>query len=174
MNSTTKRTIASVSAFGAVAALVIGVFGAASALGAATPAPEPSVTSVSYERPASLFEDVRPDIEPTVEPTETPAPVEPVVEEPAPAVEPEPAPVQPAPAEPAPAPAPPAPAPVVEPAPPAPAPAPAPPRLCPGGSSSVESDGYNDLACMPSIAPNGGSCFEGDNGMLPECAIFRL
>ena len=56
----------------------------------------------------------------------------------------------------------------------APAPAPAPAMHCPAGSSATESDGYNDTACMPNAAPNGGSCWEGDNGMLPECQPFRL
>lgn len=63
--------------------------------------------------------------------------------------------------------------PVEQPA-PAPAPAPAPePVRCPAGSSATESDGFNDTACMRSTANNGGSCWEGDNGMLPECQAFR-
>ena len=168
MNIDKKRVGAIASAFVAVGVIVGGTVGIASAVSPADPEP-----TNDRQRSTSIVVDETP--EPTVTPTETPTP-EPVVEEPV--VEPDvvepaaPAPV--APVAPAPAPvAPAAPAPPVV-APPAPEPpAPAPPVRCPGGSSSVESDGYNDLACMPNTAPNGGSCFEGDNGMLAECQSFR-
>lgn len=162
MNTKTKRVGTVTSAVAAVGLIVGGAWGIGAAVG--TPEPEPTsvVEPANLERPAADFEDVRPDVTPT--PTPTPTEAAPVVE-PAPA-EPAPAPV--APAAPAPAPAQPAPA-------PAPAqPAPAPPVSCPSGSTATDIDGAgNAVACMPITAPNGGSCFEGDNGNLPECQNFR-
>lgn len=165
METKTSRIIAG--SIGAAAILALSGFGIAFAAGnAEQPTPIPTSTaepSTFVERvPGEVIEKPTPTPEPT--PTEIPldetkAPVE---EEPAPAPAPEP--------EPAPAPAP---APAPKPA-PAPAPAPAPdPVRCPAGSSPTENDGVNDTACMPNTAPNGGSCFEGDNGMLPECQPFR-
>lgn len=164
MNTKTRRAGAIASSVAAVALVVGGAWGVGAALAQPGDTPAPAPTS-TFE--PSRFVDVEP--EPTDTPTPEPVPSElPVTEEPAPV---EPAPAEPAPAQPAPAPAPAPAPPVVEPA-PAPAPPP-PPVRCPAGSSSTESDGYNDLACMPNTAPNGGSCFEGDNGMLPECQPFR-
>lgn len=159
----TRRAGAIVTSVAAVGLIVGGAYGVSAAF-AASSAPAPAPTS-TFE--PSRFVDDEPIATPTPTPTEEPAPV---VESPAEIpLDESGAPAEPAPAEPAPAPAPP----VVEPAPaPAPPPPPAPVR-CPGGSSPTESDGYNDTACMPNTAPNGGSCFEGDNGMLPECQPFR-
>lgn len=159
-----RRVGAVITSVVAVGLIVGGAYGVA-AFAAPGMAPAPAPTS-TFE-PSRFVDDEPADPTPTPTPTEEPAPVVEPEPEPAPVVEPEPAPAEPAPA-PAPAPAPPAP--VVE---PAPAPAPPPPVRCPGGSSPTENDGYNDTACMPNVAPNGGSCFEGDNGMLPECQPFR-
>ena len=167
MNTKTRRAGAIASSVAAVALVVGGAWGVGAALAQPGDSTAPAPTS-TFE--PSRFVDVEP--EPTDTPTSEPVPSElPVTEEPAP-VEPapaEPAPVEPSPEEPAPAPAP-AP-PVVEPA-PAPAPPP-PPVTCPAGSTATDIVDGNAVTCMPNTAPNGGSCFEGDNGMLPECQPFR-
>lgn len=149
MNTKTKRGIAAGSSIAAVGAIVLGAWGVGSAIaGQPSPEPEPTVSTVSFERPASDFEDKRPDVTPTPtpEPTEEPV-VEEAPAEPAPA----PAPAQPvapapAPAEPAPAPAPAPPAPA--PAPPAPEPAPEPVK-CPAGTVPGAVDGAgNESMCQ--------------------------
>lgn len=62
MNSIAKRTAASVSAFVAVGAIVLGAFGVASAM----PEPTPTVTPANLERPAEDFAD-RLDYSPAAE-----------------------------------------------------------------------------------------------------------
>lgn len=145
----------------AIAAIVLGL--ALSGCGAVkSPISESTHSPVSfYERePGTTFEDPKLVEVPTEAPVEIPLDESGAPEEPAPAPQPAPAP------EPAPAPKP-APAPA-----PQPAPEPQPVR-CPAGSSATASDGFNDTSCMRDLADNGGSCWEGDNGMLQECQPFR-
>lgn len=158
MNASTKQTLGAVAAFVAVATIVTGSFAIAAEVSPHNnPTPEPTVSSVVYERPASSFADLF---------TPTPTP-EPVIESPAPVVE-EPAPVEEA--------EPPVaveeePTPVVVDESPAPVDTPDPIR-CPGGSVSVGSDGVNDTACLPAECLSGTV---GDpNAPRPQCeAAFR-
>ena len=140
MNARTKRIASTSTAVAAVALIIGGAWGVSAAVSAPAVEPEPTVSTVVHERPASEFTDVRPDVTPTPEPVvEEAPPTDVVTTDPAPVVEP-------APAAPAPAPAPVQPAPA--PAPAAPEPAPAPPvvegTIGGGDQQAGECREYND------------------------------
>lgn len=150
MQKLTKERIAVVG----VSVLAIGSLVGGSVWVANSLAPERE-RQVNYR----LYEPAPEKNEGVVEPTPTATPVQEVAPEPAPApdnpvVQPA-APVTPQePTQQAPASPQPAPEPVAEPPAPAPAPEPEPAPvavLCPGGSTSVSSDGFNDTACMPDV-----------------------
>lgn len=147
MKQRTKTAIATASAVLAVSAVVGGSIWASTTL---APEPDPKRTYRIYEpAPETTEREATPT--PTIEPTEAVvedvAPQTPVEQPAAPAPEaPQPqAPAPQQPQQPAPQPEPPAPAPA-----PQPEPEPAPvPVLCPSGSTSVGSDGFNDTGCLP-------------------------
>lgn len=148
MKDRTKKIAATVSGIIAIGAVVGGSVWASTTL---APDPDPKQTYRIYE-PAPETEERESTPTPTATPTEAVvedvAPQTPVEQPAAPAPEaPAPQPQAPQPQAPAPQPEPPAPAPQPEPQ-PEPEPAPV-PILCPGGSTSVGSDGFNDTSCLP-------------------------
>lgn len=151
MKQRTKTVIATASAVLAVSAVVGGSVWFSSAV---APTPEPKQTYRLYEPAPETTEreaTPTPTVTPTEAVTEDVAPQAPVEQAPAAPVEQAPAPQPEAPApepqQPDPQPQAPDPAPA-----PQPEPEPAPvPILCPGGSTSTDSDGFNDLGCLPDI-----------------------
>lgn len=146
MKQRTKTGIAAASAVLAVSALVGGTVWLSSAV---APEPEPTPTYRMFEPAPETSER-----EATPTPTPTVTPEEIVQEEVAPQVPVEQAPAAPAPQPQAPAPQPQQPAPQPQTPDPVPVPQPEPEPvpvaiLCPSGSTSVGSDGFNDTGCLP-------------------------